>query len=155
MTASGLIIGAARSGAGKTTLALGLMRALARRGLKVGAAKCGPDYIDPAFHAAATGCDSLNLDSWTMREDERGDWVVLAMMSSFPVSYPEAWPALAGVPSGAVDRNRRPPGASGSGLRQASGPGVRTSRASALAQDEGPVCRDRRRPAATRRGTRP
>ena len=69
MTASGLIIGAARSGAGKTTLALGLMRALARRGLKVGAAKCGPDYIDPAFHAAATGCDSLNLDSWTMRED--------------------------------------------------------------------------------------
>ena len=66
MIARGLLISAPRSGAGKTTVTLGLLKALARRGLSVHAAKTGPDYIDPAFHAAATGVGSVNLDSWAM-----------------------------------------------------------------------------------------
>ena len=66
MSASGLVIAAHKSGAGKTTLTLALLSALKRRGLAVHAAKAGPDYIDPAFHARATGHGSVNLDSWAM-----------------------------------------------------------------------------------------
>jgi len=61
------MIAAPSSGAGKTVITAGLLRAFRRRGLRVRAAKSGPDYIDPAFHAAATGTDALNLDSWAMR----------------------------------------------------------------------------------------
>ncbi len=64
--APGLMIAAPRSGSGKTTLTLGLLRAFRRTGLVVGAAKCGPDYIDPPFHQAASGRSSVNLDSWAM-----------------------------------------------------------------------------------------
>lgn len=66
MTARGLIIGAPRSGTGKTTLTLAMLAAFKRRGVAIRAAKSGPDYIDPAFHAAATGAPSVNLDSWAM-----------------------------------------------------------------------------------------
>lgn len=67
MIPPGLIIAGTASGAGKTTVTLGLLRALRRRGYAVSGAKIGPDYIDPAFHAAATGRPAYNLDVWAMR----------------------------------------------------------------------------------------
>lgn len=65
--APGLIIAAPASGQGKTVVTLSVIRALAQRGLRVAAAKVGPDYIDPAFHAAAGGDPCFNLDPWAMR----------------------------------------------------------------------------------------
>ncbi|MDO5612466.1 MAG: cobyrinate a,c-diamide synthase [Paracoccus sp. (in: a-proteobacteria)] len=62
----GLMISAPASGTGKTTVMLGLLRALADDGATVQPFKSGPDYIDPAFHRAACGRESFNLDTWAM-----------------------------------------------------------------------------------------
>ncbi|HLO78828.1 MAG TPA: cobyrinate a,c-diamide synthase [Magnetospirillum sp.] len=69
MAAPGLVIAAPSSGSGKTLLTLGLLAHLAGRGVRVASAKVGPDYIDPQFHAAATGRPCVNLDAWAMRPD--------------------------------------------------------------------------------------
>ena len=67
--APGIIIAAPASGQGKTVVTLSIIRALTQRGVRVAAAKVGPDYIDPAFHAAAGGDPCFNLDPWPMRPE--------------------------------------------------------------------------------------
>ena len=64
----GLVIAAPASGSGKTTVTLALLRHLREQGVRAASLKVGPDYIDPAFHAAASGRACLNVDPWAMRE---------------------------------------------------------------------------------------
>lgn len=66
---SGLLIAAPASGSGKTTITLGLLRALKNASYALAPGKAGPDYIDPAFHAAASGETCLNFDPWAMRPE--------------------------------------------------------------------------------------
>ena len=64
-----LLVAGTNSGCGKTTFTLGLLRSLARRGYDLASFKCGPDYIDPKFHALASGKPSINLDLFMMSEE--------------------------------------------------------------------------------------
>jgi len=66
----GLVLSVPASGQGKTTVTLGLLRALRKRGLDIVSAKSGPDYIDPAFHAAATGRACVTLDAWAASPEQ-------------------------------------------------------------------------------------
>ena len=64
-----LVLAGTNSGCGKTTVTCAVLQSLVSRGLRVGAAKCGPDYIDPMFHSRVIGAKSSNLDSFFFDRD--------------------------------------------------------------------------------------
>jgi cobyrinic acid a,c-diamide synthase len=111
----GLLIAAPRSGCGKTTLTLGLLRAYRQRGLDVVGVKSGPDYIDPAFHAAASGRDGLNLDSWAMAPALIGSLAASAARGDF---------FLCEASMGLFDGVPAPPGRSGASVDVAAALGL-------------------------------
>ena len=64
-----LMVAATGSGTGKTSVVCALIRALSRRGKRLAAFKCGPDYIDPMFHSRILGAESTNLDIFMCGEE--------------------------------------------------------------------------------------
>lgn len=100
--AAGAVIAAPSSGSGKTTITLGLLRHFARERVPVSSFKVGPDYIDPGFHAAASGRACLNIDSWAMRPE--------TVSSLFGLSGSEADIVLGEGVMGLFDGAQSPPG---------------------------------------------
>jgi cobyrinic acid a,c-diamide synthase len=64
-----LVVAGTASGIGKTSVMVGLTRALCQRGHRVAVFKCGPDYLDPTYHVRASGSTCHNLDGWMMGRD--------------------------------------------------------------------------------------
>ena len=83
-----IVVAGTHSGVGKTTLATGLMAALKNRERKIQGYKVGPDYIDPSYHAAATGLASCNLDRWLLGEH---------LPSVFAQNAEDRWAVIEGV----------------------------------------------------------
>lgn len=83
-----IMIAGTSSGVGKTTIALGIMRALTKRKMKVQPYKVGPDYIDPSFHSFITNRESRNLDSY-MLDDEKIKYILNSASKDADISVIE------------------------------------------------------------------
>ena len=77
-----VVIAATQSGSGKTTIVTGLLAALRSRGVRVQSYKVGPDYIDPGYHALASGRPAHNLDTWLVPEERLQDIFVRTAQSA-------------------------------------------------------------------------
>ncbi len=99
--AKAIIVAAPHSGSGKTLVTLGLLRALRNRGVKVASFKAGPDYIDPQFHAAASGRECINLDLWAMGKDHCA-WLLDSHAKDAEIAIIEGVMGLFDGPEGAT-----------------------------------------------------
>ena len=106
----GIIIAAPGSGSGKTTLTLALLRRLRDSGVSVASGKVGPDYIDPAYHAAASGRTCHNLDTWSMADRTLSTLIADLQRNTAAVLVEGVMGLFDGAPDGcgsAADLSRR------------------------------------------------
>ncbi len=106
----GVIIAAPGSGSGKTTLTLALLRVLRDAGVSIASAKVGPDYIDPAYHTAASGRTCHNLDTWSMSDRTLSALIADLQRDSSTIVVEGVMGLFDGAPDGrgsAADLSRR------------------------------------------------